>query len=179
MFSKEKGYRNHVWFDLIWYPLVLPELQCCRATRGVTNVSISWRVVGNLTQMMLICQVSATPGNITQVFFSFKSCCTITFQHWKLNFWCLDKTFYYSTIGPCSRWTATVLVMSAKRRWNTCIQARSTQLLWDVLQTENFGGIGQSPSCLKHASTKPEIKCYYRMFVRWDFWVERKRKNWA
>ncbi|XP_023814694.1 leukemia inhibitory factor receptor isoform X2 [Oryzias latipes] len=45
---------------------VLPELQCCRATRGVTNVRISWRVVGNLPQMMLICQVSATPGNITQ-----------------------------------------------------------------------------------------------------------------
>uniref|UniRef100_A0A8C7ZYH8 Fibronectin type-III domain-containing protein n=1 Tax=Oryzias sinensis TaxID=183150 RepID=A0A8C7ZYH8_9TELE len=35
-------------------------------TRGVTNVSISWRVVGNLTQMVLICQVSATPGNTTQ-----------------------------------------------------------------------------------------------------------------
>ncbi|RVE67939.1 hypothetical protein OJAV_G00086790 [Oryzias javanicus] len=45
---------------------VLPELEWHRVIPGVTNVRISWRVMGNLTQMKLICQVSAAPGNVTQ-----------------------------------------------------------------------------------------------------------------
>ncbi|XP_072243660.1 leukemia inhibitory factor receptor isoform X2 [Leuresthes tenuis] len=46
---------------------VFPVLEWDRVSPGVTNVSLSWSVSGNLTQMTLLCQVSTVPVSITQL----------------------------------------------------------------------------------------------------------------
>ncbi|KAM4576175.1 leukemia inhibitory factor receptor isoform 2-T2 [Odontesthes bonariensis] len=46
---------------------VFPVLEWDRVSPGVTNVSLSWSVSGNLTQMNLLCQVSTVPVSISQL----------------------------------------------------------------------------------------------------------------
>uniref|UniRef100_A0A3B3DN75 Fibronectin type-III domain-containing protein n=1 Tax=Oryzias melastigma TaxID=30732 RepID=A0A3B3DN75_ORYME len=89
---------------------VLPELEWYRVIPGVTNVSVSWRVMGNLTHMKLICQVSAAPGNITQVFFCILFYCNSLIQALKIKLFDVCKadvehlhpSMLYSIIVRCS-----------------------------------------------------------------------------
>ena len=48
-------------------PLVFPVVKVDRVSPGATHTTVSWIVMGNLTRLNPLCQVTADPDSTTEV----------------------------------------------------------------------------------------------------------------
>ncbi|KAK5870919.1 hypothetical protein PBY51_003827 [Eleginops maclovinus] len=75
---------------------VLPVVEVEGVSLGVTYTTVSWIVHGNLTQLNLLCQVTADPGSATKLRYnSVSGLCKVKLEHLLPNTW-------YSTRVRCS-----------------------------------------------------------------------------
>ncbi|XP_008283146.1 leukemia inhibitory factor receptor isoform X2 [Stegastes partitus] len=88
---------------------VFPVVELTRVSPGVTDVSLSWTVQGNLAQMNPVCQVSTVPGRTTELNCNNASgLCEVRLEH------LLPNTDYYTSVR-CSvngrlwgKWTRSI-----------------------------------------------------------------------